>query len=513
MASIASGDKNTNHDGLRKRKLKDSPSEGDSGLTYDPNLLGSDKSNKDSSSAMHRKKHKIDGKATKTCPYLSTVNRKVLDFDFEHRCSITLNYNHVYACLVCGTFFQGRSKQSPAYIHAVEADHCVFMNLETSKVYCLPDMYEVVDATLNDIKYALHPTFNNAQINDLPKSDSTCQDVHGKTYLPGCIGLNNLNRTDYINVVVQALSRVKPIRNFFLKGKEANYANCNHPIVNSFGSLLRRIYNPKNLKNTVDPHEFVQSISTQSKKRFDIGSPKHAIDFCSWLLSVLDRKIFKKCNKNDIIRKAVQGKIIVKIVDKHTKEVVSNTSSPFYHLSLDLPKQETLLADGKQGMHTQVTLQSLLIKYNLTGNETSNTSSSNSRYVHTETINLSDGKVHLKSYHVVHAPTYLILNIKRFSKNNFFIEKNNTLVQFPLKDFNFHGKKYNLIASIIHTIPDGVKIGEDDSGGHNIGYYKIHVRHEGEKKQWYEIEDLHVGRTMPQLVALGEASILIYEAV
>ena len=66
------------------------------------------------------------------CPYLSTINRKVLDFDFERRCSVTLHYNHVYVCLVCGTFFQGRSKQSPAYIHAVEGEHCLFMNLETA---------------------------------------------------------------------------------------------------------------------------------------------------------------------------------------------------------------------------------------------------------------------------------------------------------------------------------------------------------------------------------------------
>ena len=45
--------------------------------------------------------------AKKCRPYLSTVNRKVLDFDFERRCSVTLNYNHVYVCMVCGKFFRG----------------------------------------------------------------------------------------------------------------------------------------------------------------------------------------------------------------------------------------------------------------------------------------------------------------------------------------------------------------------------------------------------------------------
>ena len=143
------------------------------------------------------------------------MNRKVLDFDFERRCSVTLNYNHVYVCMVCGKFFQGRSKQSPAYTHAVEADHCVFMNLETARVYCLPDGYEVKDTTLSDIQYALHPTFQEEDILNIPKSNTLCRDVHGKLYLPGYIGLNNLKRTDYINVIVQALVRVKPIRSFF----------------------------------------------------------------------------------------------------------------------------------------------------------------------------------------------------------------------------------------------------------------------------------------------------------
>ena len=76
------------------------------------------------------------------------------------------------------------------------------------------------------------------------------------------------------------------------------------------------MYNNRRLKNAVDPHEFVQCVSTESKKRFDIGSPKYAIDFCSWLLSVLDRKIYKKCSKNTVIRDTFQGQIAVKIRNK-----------------------------------------------------------------------------------------------------------------------------------------------------------------------------------------------------
>ena len=33
--------------------------------------------------------------------------RNVLDFDFEKLCSVTLSNNNVYACLVCGKYYQG----------------------------------------------------------------------------------------------------------------------------------------------------------------------------------------------------------------------------------------------------------------------------------------------------------------------------------------------------------------------------------------------------------------------
>lgn len=66
--------------------------------------------------------------------YLDTVNRAVLDFDFEKVCSVSLSNINVYGCLVCGKYFQGRSKKSPAYSHSIHDDHHVFMNLETTQV-------------------------------------------------------------------------------------------------------------------------------------------------------------------------------------------------------------------------------------------------------------------------------------------------------------------------------------------------------------------------------------------
>ena len=40
------------------------------------------------------------------CPYLDTVDRHALDFDFEKCCSVSLRPDNVYVCLVCGKYFQ-----------------------------------------------------------------------------------------------------------------------------------------------------------------------------------------------------------------------------------------------------------------------------------------------------------------------------------------------------------------------------------------------------------------------
>lgn len=43
------------------------------------------------------------------CPYLDTINRQYLDFDFEKCCSVSLRQDNVYVCLVCGKYFQVES--------------------------------------------------------------------------------------------------------------------------------------------------------------------------------------------------------------------------------------------------------------------------------------------------------------------------------------------------------------------------------------------------------------------
>lgn len=48
---------------------------------------------------------------------------------------------------------------------------------------------------------------------------------------------------------MQALSRVLPLRNFFLLPE--NYASCRSVLVQRFGALLRKTWNPRQFKGQV----------------------------------------------------------------------------------------------------------------------------------------------------------------------------------------------------------------------------------------------------------------------
>jgi U4/U6.U5 tri-snRNP-associated protein 2 len=88
---------------------------------------------------------KIEEKEIKVeeCPYLDTINKKMLEFDFEKVCCETLTNLNVYCCLICGKFYQGieknylnkkkkgRGKNTPADYHSFQLEHHIFMNLST----------------------------------------------------------------------------------------------------------------------------------------------------------------------------------------------------------------------------------------------------------------------------------------------------------------------------------------------------------------------------------------------
>lgn len=64
-----------------------------------------------------------------------------------------------------------------------------------------------------------------------------------------------------------------------------------------------------------------------------------------------------------------------------------------------------------------------------------------------------------KTYAVDTLPPYLILHMKRFTRNNFFVEKNPTIVTFPVRNLELRdalplppglASKYDLVANVCH---------------------------------------------------------------
>ena len=119
--------------------------------------------------------------------YLDTINRSVLDFDFEKLCSITLSNINVYACLVCGKYYQGRGPKSHAYFHALEVGHHVYVNMQTKRVYVLPEGYEVKSKSLDDIKFVVDPKLAKEEVTQLDREAKDAWDLAGKKYRPGTI--------------------------------------------------------------------------------------------------------------------------------------------------------------------------------------------------------------------------------------------------------------------------------------------------------------------------------------
>jgi len=504
------------------------------------------------------------------------------------------------------------------------------MNLHNARIFCLPDSYEVLDSSLDDIKRALFPSFPPSAIARLDSNTTLIRDVHGVSFLPGFIGLNNLKNTDYVNVILQALAHVLPLRDFFLQpslystdataGAAATAAaaagtSTSKPVsqlVLRFGEVVRKLWSKDNFKSTVSPHDFLQEVVGASGKRFKIGKQGEAAEFLSWLLHQLHvgfrgREAGKKGRKgggSSVIWECFQGEIKVMTQTKTKRALTlgggeggredeeddgtgrnlgrgggggegrgeggewteSVVKAPFLFLTVDIP-QTPLFKDSQGGVIIpQVPLYTVLEKFN-----------------GQKVMDVVKGGVHTrKRYWITRLPRYLILSLARLTKNHFFVEKNPTIVSFPvknleLKDYFFPeeggreggagglpteeglagmsvgelksfvmahggggvggqvrgvvekeelvelarrvlgevgGTKYDLVANVVHDSPPGQDKKEATSRGEDSGApqgtYRVHVFNRA-SDQWYEIQDLHVQETLPQLITISESCVLIYE--
>jgi U4/U6.U5 tri-snRNP-associated protein 2 len=160
--------------------------------------------------------------------------------------------------------------------------------------FILPDGYKVSDPSLQDIIRVLAPRYTKQQIaalSYLPKTPS--YDLHGRPYVPGYIGLNNIKFNDYQNVIILSLLHVPPIRDFLLAPDNPLLQAERKPteLVKRFAALARKVWNPHLFKAQVSPHEFLQEVTVASGGKFQMTKQGDPLEFLGWLLNRLHRDL------------------------------------------------------------------------------------------------------------------------------------------------------------------------------------------------------------------------------
>src|SRR5579871_3104543 len=103
----------------------------------------------------------------------------------------------------------------------------------------------------------------------------------------GFMGLNNLKANDYMNVVIQLLTHVPPLRNFFI----LENLESRSELVKRFSLITRKIWNPRAFKPHVSPHEFLAQVNTVTKNHFRVDEQGDPADFLTRLLNELHREL------------------------------------------------------------------------------------------------------------------------------------------------------------------------------------------------------------------------------
>ena len=351
--------------------------------------------------------------------------------------------------------------------------------------------------------------------------DKSSRGLDGTVYNPGYIGLNNLGNMDYANVILQTLWRVVPLRNCMLFYRNTSELKQTHTwtLTYRFAELIRKIWSSRNFKGHVSPHEVYQEASLASEKKFSIGETKDPLAFLAWFFNALSdgfKRNHLRINhshkvaplKSTVIEDTFQGEIEISTLKPKDSNntgksqrgidaqyMMTEETKKFLFLSLDVPPMPLFKDDSEKLTIPQIPLQVLLKKFD------------GKSFVEEK------GTTIRKRMKIKKLPKYLIFHIKRFSKNQFFKEKNHTIINIPLNILdmgpfmdchsinidNPEQHRYMLIANIKHN------------GDAEEGYFTVQVRYRPQDDIWYEIQDLHVNKVMPQQVAISESYILIYE--
>ncbi|EDO16844.1 hypothetical protein Kpol_1056p45 [Vanderwaltozyma polyspora DSM 70294] len=416
---------------------------------------------------------------------LNTVNKKRLDFDIEKICSVTSSSLNVYCCLICGKYLQGRREHSPAFLHSVNENHFVFINLDTLKVYNLPTDIEIKDQgkiqLINDIRYAIYPRFDKSEIIHFPQR---CFDLNNKLYINGYVGISNVQSNGFVQSILQLLAHIEPIRDWFL----LNEIDSEESFMKNIKLIIRKLWSTKLFKSHISADEFFAFLSIHENFEKMIQDPK------IFLLKIINSIIKSSQELGLILKEQLLGKVSISTSAISGKEANSNkvVKSPFWLLTLDLPTQTVFRNALEVNDLPQVKLGELLIKFN--------------------GINEYPTLGGVKKYKILKLPRYLILHFNRFDNKEKtpVKDRNQTLVEFPTL-MELQKTKYQLIANIIHEPLHELSV--DNTSNEDLqSKWKAQLLNEKDE-QWYEIDGTEVKIKERELLFLSETYLQVWKKI
>ncbi|OWB79209.1 hypothetical protein B5S32_g3423 [[Candida] boidinii] len=472
----------------------------------------------------NKKRKHLNSALSESGLYLDTINRKVLDFDSEKVCSVSLSDSNVYCCLVCGKYLKGRDRTSPAFNHSMNENHHVFISFSDRNFYILPENYKIDEKNSNylkDIKDNLNPHYTQEDVKALYSLSEFSIDLNNSQYRPGFIGINNINNTnDYSNVTLQVLSHCNRLRDYLLVDqKQLGKID----LFKKLSIVFKKIWFKNLFKSHISTYDFLKTVGLSSKNKFNLHKQNDPKEFLIWILNKLNSEFMSelKLNKSPISVE-FQGKLVNRTNLKINK---------FWLVSLDLPSINVF---KDENIVQQVTLTKIL----------------------------SDK---LKDYKIIKFPNILIIHIDRFKYNNRDGERsNNTIVKFPLtmelnefnnlenenilieneskitniEKLNSQSHKYRLIANIVHESTNSSEVDievtnkrrSDASRGSGINkvsaldsassvsmgdgngsdHYKVQLL-DKVRNEWMLIDDLKYSVIEKELLFLDPSYIQIWE--
>ncbi|CAI1970778.1 hypothetical protein SEUBUCD646_0F00660 [Saccharomyces eubayanus] len=415
--------------------------------------------------------------------YLETVIREKLDFDSEKICCVTLSSLNVYCCLVCGHYYQGRHEKSPAFIHSINENHHVFLNLTNLKFYILPQNIQILHEDkvqlLNGIKYALYPTYSVKDLQSFPKQ---CFDLSNRAYLNGFIGFTNTTTYDYAHSALLLISHMKPLRDYFLLNNFDNQGE----FIKRLSICIKKIWSPKLFKHYLSVDDFVTYLKVKEGLNLRLVDPR------VFLLWLFNRICSSSKQLKSISNKSCKGKVKIVEIGKDPKDDGPATTKinvkPFWVLTLTLPEFSPFKDGNTVDNLPQINISQLLSKFSDIRDPSAN-----------------------NIFKLTHLPQFLIFHFNRFdhSSEHPVKSRNQTIVEFS-GELKVLYANYRLKANVIHTVIKLPSTDGNTSDGDERSHWVTQL-YDGKNDKWIEIDGINTTEREAELLFLGETFIQVWE--